>query len=188
MLVGKLLAKAVEMGAETEELVPVSKAAEKAKVPAVTVVHMILGGFLSRVFRLAGQGGIGALRVDPTEVKRRRDIDMAGLSPMAAFCELKIPRDVGWRLVDRHPQEVSLAIDWIAGPDDSHHIPRFDPMVVADFKARFTHPGRIAECHGLQVGEVVGRLKRKGIRPVLAKAEVGVHFYRVSDFTPDLFS
>jgi hypothetical protein len=108
---------------------------------------------------------------------------MAGLSPMAAFSELKIPRDVGWRLVDRHPQEVSLAIDRIAGRDDGHHIPRFDPMVVADFKARFTHPSRIAECHGLQVREVVSRLKRKCIRPVLAKflASRGELFNEIND-------
>jgi len=188
MLVGKLYAKAVEVGAEAEELVPVSKAAEKAKVPAIDVVHMILGGFLSRVFRLAGQGGISALRVDPKEVKALRDIVTENLPPMAAFGELKIPRDVGWRLVDRHPQKVSLAINWIVGHDDSHHIPRFDPIVVADFKALFTHPSRIAECCGLQVEDVMGRLKRKGIRPVLPKAEIGVDFYLSNDLEPGIFT
>ncbi|WP_082899084.1 TniQ family protein [Sulfitobacter sp. EhC04] len=188
MLVGKLLAKAVDLGAETDELVAVSKAAEKAKVPAVTVVHMILGGFLARVFRLAGQDGIGALRVDPAEVKRNAAVCSLGLSPMSAFGALKIPRDVGWHLVDRHPQEVSLTIEWIAGPDENHRIPRFDPKVIADFKALFTHPSRIAERYDRQVGEVIGRLKRKGIRPILAKADVGLNFYRSSDLDPDLFT
>ncbi|SNT76814.1 TniQ family protein [Paracoccus seriniphilus] len=188
VLVGKLHAKAAELDAETDGLVPVSKAAEKAKVPAVAVVHMILGGFLGRVFRLAGQGGIGALRVDSTEVERHAAAFGVGLSPMAAFGALKIPRDVGWRLVDRHPQEVSLTVDWIAGSDDSHRIPRFDPADVGDFKARFTHPARIAETHGLQVGEVVGRLKRRGIRPILTRAKIGVDFYRTNDLEPDLFT
>lgn len=181
MLVGKLHASAVELGGETDGLVPVSKAAEKAKVPAITVVHMILGGFLERVFRLAGQDGIGALRVDPVEVKRHSACCTAGLSPIEAFGTLKIPRDVGWRLVDRYPQEVSLAIEGIAGPDESHRIPRFDRAVVTEFMARFTHPARIAERQGVQVGEVVGRLKREGIRPVLARAEIGVDFYRTNN-------
>jgi hypothetical protein len=188
MLVGKLRAKAVELGAETDALVPVSKAAEKAKVPAITVVHIILGGFLERVFRLAGQNGICALRVDPAEVKRYRASCTVGLSPMEPFASLKIPRDVGWSLVDRYPDEVSLAVNWIVGPKKDHRIPQFDPAVIAGFKARFTHPARIAERHDLQIGMVVGRLKRRGIRPALAEAEVGENFYRTRDLKVDLFA
>lgn len=179
MLVGKLHAKAVELGVETDGLVPVSKAAEKAKVPAVTVVHMILGGFLERVFRLAGQEGIAALRVDPAEVKRHRATCARGLSAMEAFAALKISRNILWRLVDRSPEEVSIAVNWIACPEGGHRIPWFDLAVVADFKARFTHPARIAEQHGLQIGEVASRLQRRGVRPALSKAEVGENFYRM---------
>lgn len=188
MLVGKLHAKAVQMDVAGDELVPVSKAAEKAKIPAIAVVHMILGGFLERVVRLAGQDGIGALRVDPVEVKRHVVACTAGLSPMSAFGALKIPRDVGWRLVDRHPGDVSLAVDWVVCPSDDHRIPRFDPEAVSGFKARFTHPARIAEQHGLQIGTVVNRLIRRGIRPVLARAEIGLDFYRVGDLKADLFT
>lgn len=187
-LVGKLHAKAVELGVETDELVSVSKAAEKAKVPAVIVVHMILGGFLERVFRLADQDGIEALRVDPAEVKRHRASCTKGLSSMEAFASLKISKEIGWCLVDRWPKEVSLSVDWIVGPEEGHQIPRFDPAVVADFKARFTQPARLAERHELQSGEVARRLKRRGVRPALARAEIGIDFYRISDLTPDLFS
>lgn len=188
MLVGKLHARAGKLNAETDGLVPISKAAEKAKVRAVTVVHMVLGGFLGRVFHLAGKDGVGALRVDPVEVKRHATVCTEGLSPMAAFSALKIPKDIGWRLVDRCPEELSLAVHWITGPDDAHRIPRLNPEVVANFKRNFIHPARIAEHHGLQVGEVVGRLKRRGIRPVLNKAEIGVDFYRASVLDLDLFT
>ncbi|WP_051203053.1 hypothetical protein [Sediminimonas qiaohouensis] len=188
MLVGKLHARAVALVAETDELVPVSKAAEKAKVPAVTVLHMILGGFLDRVFRLVGQNGIAALRVDPVEVKQHSAFCTPGLSPSEAFRALKIPREVGWCLVERCPKEVSLAVNWVACPLGDHRIPRFDPAVVADFKSRFTHPARIAEKFDLQNGEVFGRLIRSGVRPVVTRSDIGVDFYRVSDFGADLFT
>jgi hypothetical protein len=188
MLVCKLHARAVELGAETDGLVPVSKAAEKAKVPAITVVHMILGGFLERVFRLAGQDGVAALRVDPVEIKQHRSSCSEGSSPMEAFSSLKISKTIGWCLVDRCPEEVSLAVNWIVGPEEDYRIPRFDPAVVADFKARFTHPARIAEMHDLQLWEVVSRLKRRGVRPAVSEAEVGEDFYRIRDLKSDLFN
>ena len=188
MLVGRIHANAVELEADSVDLVQISKAAEKAKVPAISVVHMVLGGFFDRVFRLAGRDGIGAIRVDPVEVKRHAVVCTRGVSPMAAFGALRIPREVGWRLVDRCPEEVSLAVDWITGPDDVHRIPRFNPAVVAGFKCNFIHPARIAEHHGLQVGEMVSRLQRRGIRPVLTKAEIGVDFYRANVLKLDLFT
>lgn len=188
MLIGKLQAKSAELNAEIAALVPISKAAEKAKVPAITVVHMILGGFLERVFRLKGQDGISALRVDPAEVKQHAAACMAGLQPAAGFGALKIPRDAGWRLVDRCPNEVSLAVQWVVGPDVSYRIPRFEPAVIAEFKARFSHPARIAKLYNLQIGEVVRRLKRRNIWPVLAKSEIGLDFYRNDDLKPELFN
>ncbi len=187
-LVGKLHAQAIDMDLVSEELAPISKAAEKAKVPALTVVHLILGGFLGRVVRLTGEQGIGALRVDPAEVKRHAPMLMTGLSPVDAFGALKLPRDVGWRLVDRFPEDVSLPLDCVNGNADDHLIPRFDSAAVADFKARFTHPARIAEQYGLQVGEVIDRLKRRGIRPVLARAEIGVDFYCVCELKANIFT
>ncbi|AHM02799.1 hypothetical protein roselon_00354 [Roseibacterium elongatum DSM 19469] len=187
MLVGNLHAKAVALDAETDGLVSVSKASEKAKVPAIVVVHMILGGFLENVFRLGGQDGISALRVDPEEVKQHRAFCTKGLSAMEASASLKIPRTVFWGLVDRCPQEVSLAVAWIVGPEGGHRIPRFDPALVADFKARFVHPAQIAEQHDLEVGEVVRRLKRSGVRSVLSRIEVGVSYYRTRDLETDLF-
>lgn len=188
MLVARLHAKAVEVKICRGDLVPVSKAAEKAKVPTVIVVHLILGGFLKHVIRLAGQEGIGALRVDPAEVGLQASTVTTRLSPAEAFGALKIPREVGWSLVDRGPAEVSLPVSYVSGPAGDHRIPQFDLAEVSDFRARFIHPARIAEQHCLQVGEVVSQLKRRGIRPALSRAEIGVDFYHVGDMKADLFT
>lgn len=188
MLVGKLHAKAIPTEVPCAGVVPVSKAAEKAKVPAITVVHLILGGFLENVVRIAGQEGIGALRVDPAEVKRHAGVVTRGLSSMEAFEALKIPRDVGWRLVDHHHAVAELTVTEIMCRDTSHRICRFNFENISAFKATFTTPARLAEQHDLQVGEVVGRLKRAGSRPVISKAEVGVDCYRISDLPGTLFA
>lgn len=187
-LLANLHTKAVEEEACHGDLVPVSKAAEKVKAPAIAVVHLILGGYLKRVIRLANQEGIGALRVDPEEVGQHSLALTSKLSSAEAFGALKIPREVGWNLVDRAPAEVSLPVTLILGPNGAHQIPRFDPEVVADFMARFIHPARIAEQHDLQIGEVVRRLKQRGVRPVLSRAEIDIDFYRVGDLEQDLFS
>ncbi|MCA2011036.1 TniQ family protein [Cereibacter sphaeroides] len=187
-LVGRLHAKAIELDAETDGLVPVAKAAEKAKVPAVAVVHMILGGFLERVFRLAGQDGISALRVNPEEIKRHRAFCSMGMSTEETAASLKISPSILWRLVDRSPEEASLTVKWIVGSDTQHGIPRFDPTVVADFNERFAHPSRIAAQYDQQTGKVVNRLKQQRVRPVLTEAEVGAYFYRWCDLKPDLFT
>ena len=188
MLVGKLHAKAALIDVLPAGVVSISKAAEKAKVPAVTVVHLILGGFLDCVVRLAGQEGIGALLVDPEEVKRQKECVTVGLSSMEAFSPLKIAKEVGWRLVDQHQAITGLTVVKIFGPDRSHKIQRFDTDSVTHFRATFTTPAHLAEKHDLQIGEVVRRLKRSGARPAISKAEIGMDFYRVNDLKGGIFS
>ncbi len=188
MLVGKLQAKAVLDKQPSAGMVTISKAAEKAKVPAVTVVHLILGGFLGRVACVDGQKGIGAILVDPDEVKRQKETVIAGMSSMEAFAALKIPKEVGWRLVDRRDETAQLGAFEIVGPDQGYKIWRFDPDSVAEFKATFTTPARLAEQYDLQVGEVVGRLKRSGVQPAVSKALVGVDFYWIKDLRAGLFT
>ncbi|WP_417587228.1 TniQ family protein [Pararhodobacter oceanensis] len=187
MLVGKLHTKAILTEAPLAGLVPISKAAEKAKVPAIIVLHLILGGFLDRVFRLASQEGVGALLVDSDEVKCQKDRVTMGLSSVEAFSPLKIAKEVGWRLVDQYQAITGLTVIEIFGPDRSHAIRRFDPDNVARFSATFTTPARLAEQHELQIGEVVRRLKRSGAQPVISKAEIGMDLYRVNALKPDFF-
>ena len=106
------------------------------------------------VVPVAGQEGIGALRVDPAEVKRHAGVVTRGLSSMEAFEALKIPRDVGWRLVDHHNAVAELTVTEIMCRDTSHRICRFNLENISAFKATFTTPARLAEQHDLQVGEV----------------------------------
>ena len=188
MLVGKLQAKAVLNDQPSAGMVTISKAAEKAKVSAVTVVHLILGGFLGCVACVSGQEGVGAILVDPDEVKSQKEAVTAGMSSMEAFAALKIPKEVGWRLADHHDKTTQLAVFEIIGPDQDHKILRFDPDSVAGFKATFTTPARLAEQHDLQVAEVVGRLKRSSVRPAVSKSSAGVDFYRITDLREDLFT
>lgn len=188
MLVGKLLAKAELSREPSAGMVTISKAAERAKVPAVTVVHLILGGFLDRVACVDGEKGVGAMLVDPDEVKIRKGTVTAGMSSMEAFSALKIPKEVFWRLVDHHDETAQLAVFEIACPDQDHKICRFDPDSVSWFKATFTTPARLAEQYGLQVREVVGRLKRSSVRPAVPKSSAGVDFYRITDLCAGLFT
>lgn len=162
MLVGKLQAKAVLNDQPSAGMVPISKAAEKAKVPAVTVVHLILGGFLDRVACVDGQKGVGAILVDPDEVKRQKTTVAEGTSSMEAFAALKIPKEVGWRLVDQHHEPVELGVFEIVGPDQDHKIWRFDPDSVSRFKATFTTPARLTHhCDIVETGNESWRFKTR---------------------------
>ena len=186
-LVGKLHAVAAPVDMIEERLVSIPKAAEKAKIPGVGIVHLILGGFLQHVVRVAGEDGIGALRVDPDEVKANRSAVTIGLSVMEASAKLKIPAVTGWQLVDRYPAEVSLEAHRVVGPDSQHAVVRLDPVLVQAFAKEFTTPARLAEQNGLQIGKVVGRLRERGVRTVLPGNEVGIDFYRINDLPEDLF-
>lgn len=187
MLVGKLHAKAILTEGARADMVPVSKAAERSKVPAIMVLHLILGGFLEHVVRLAGQEGIGALRVDPAEVKRQAGTVCWRLSSIEAFTALKIPREVGWQLIDEYESVTGLTVTEVVCPDADHSIWRFEPESVAAFKADFTTPARLAEQHGMRVGDVVGRMRKSGVKPIIPRADIGVEFYRISELKESLF-
>lgn len=188
LLVSNLHANAARLLTATENLVAISKAAERAKVPAVTVVHMILGGLLNQVFCMKGEQGVAALRVDPVEIKNQAPSCSWDFSIMEAAGLLKLSPQIVWRLLDRHPEEVSMQLHWVICPSAHHRIPRIAPEEIADFKKRFIHSARIAEQCGLRVCEVESRLKRRGIRPALSEAEVGQDFYRTHVLKLGLFT
>lgn len=179
-LVGKLQANATLLGSEVDGLVSISKAAEKAKILGVTVVHMILGRFIDHVFCVTGVEGIAALRVDPAEIKKQASCLSWGCSITEAAGSLKLSPQIVWHLLDHHSEEVSMQVHWISCPSTHHRIPRIAPEEIADFKKRFIHPARIAEQCDLRVCEVESRLKRRRIRPVATETEVGENFYRAS--------
>jgi len=161
-------------------LVPISKAAEKAKASCVEIMHLVLGGFLSSVVRREDIEGYAAVHVDPDEVRTRIDACMPGLSASAAFARLKIPKSTGWALVDRD-DEFRLEPLVIEGRSGTHRYYRFREEVVAAFEAKFTTAARVANHHDVRVASAFSHFKRNGISPVLRRKEIGIDLYRASE-------
>jgi len=158
-------------------LVPIGKASEKAKCPAVEIVHLILGGFLNRVVRLDGEHGLAALRVDPAEVKSMIGDVMIGLSPGEAFNQLRIPNRSGWHLVERG----ELPAITIRCPDDRHRFHRFRHDDVADVASRLASLAALAEITGRPAHEIARTLKLARIKPAVAATECGANLFRLRD-------
>jgi hypothetical protein len=87
----RLRERAEPAAAKPTGFVPIAKAAEKAKVPCIDIVHLILGGFLENVVRLAGNEGYSAVLVDAVEVKKVTKSVMIGMSAADAFEALAVP-------------------------------------------------------------------------------------------------
>ncbi|MRX50295.1 hypothetical protein GI374_07505 [Paracoccus sp. S-4012] len=168
-----------------EGFLTISKAAEKAGVPCYAIVHLILGGFLDGVARLAQVEGYSGILVDPNEVRAQAHRFQQGLSPGEAFGKLKVPKDTGWALVHREG-EVALKPLVTIGPS-GHRFYRFDEAEVSGFARRFTTEIRIANGLEVQCNEVVSRLKKDRIRPVLARREIGLDLYRTADLPASYF-
>jgi hypothetical protein len=175
-----LRAKAMPVEAAPGRMVPISKAAEKAKCPCVEIVHLILGGFLANVVRLRDVHGYAAVLVDPDEVRQQIQVVMQDLPASTAFGRLKIPKSTGWTLASRS-EGPRLPVQVVEGKDGGHRIYRFTEEAVEAFMAEFTTPARIANQHGEPIGIIMNRLKRAGVRPVMTRREVGIDFFRVSE-------
>jgi hypothetical protein len=167
-----------------EGFVPIAKAAEKAKVPCVDIVHMLLAGFVETAVRLEAVDGYAAIRVDPKEVKVVMKSRMPGLSASEVVDALTLlPGDL-WTLVDR-PDEPSLGSVLVEG-SISHRFHRFDPHTVEAFKARFVSERGLAETLGILRSNLVSALKKADVQPVLAPPDIIVEIYRIEDLPPDL--
>ncbi|MEX3314408.1 TniQ family protein [Sulfitobacter sp. PS-8MA] len=161
--------------------VPIAKAAEKAKIPAVCVVQLILAGLLRNVARIDDVSGIKGLRVCPFEVKSVARSALRGMTASEAFAALKLTKDAGWELVARYPEEVSLEPHKIVGNRGDRAISRFLPEAIADFDRGFTTLARAAEIHGSGVKELKRSLMKVSLKPVLPWGAVGADIYLVSD-------
>jgi len=98
---GALRAKAMPVDAAHGRVVPISKAAEKAKSSSVEIVHLILSGFLANIVRLRDVHGYAAVLVGPDQVRQQNEVVMQDLPASTAFGRLKIPKSTGWTLVPR---------------------------------------------------------------------------------------
>lgn len=163
-----------------EQLVSISKAAEKAKLSCIEIVHLVLGGFLKSVMRLGGSEGYAAILVDPAEVRSAMTEHLPGISASEAFGRLKLPKSTGWELTNREegPRLKPIVID---GPSGKHRFFRLSEEQVGEFASEYTTEIRVANVNGIEKKDVVTRLKKRGVRPILRKVDIGVDIYRAAD-------
>ncbi|QFT58931.1 hypothetical protein FIU94_08845 [Sulfitobacter sp. THAF37] len=179
-LLEKLLSAARPVAFAPSEMVTIAKATEKAKVPGVEIVHLILGGFLSKVVRLQDVDGVASLHVDPEEVRAAIGTHVPGISASSAFAMLRIPKATGWALTERTvaPHLPSIMVE---GKNGRHRFFRFDERAIAKFAEEFTTVVRIANEHDLGRKDVAKTLRRHRVRPAIARDEIGIDFYRVEE-------
>ncbi|OWU78864.1 hypothetical protein ATO5_07345 [Loktanella sp. 22II-4b] len=180
-LLRDLEAKAPLVGKADADLVRLSKASEKAKLPGSTIVQLILAGYLKRVVRVENEPGIGGLRLCPAEVKKTAEAVLVGIGATHAFAALTLPVDAGWELAGRSGGDVSLMPFKIIGPDPAYPITRFLPEIVTTFEERFTTLAHVAKRDGIGVRTMKDLLKKVGVKPLLKWREVGADIYRTSD-------
>ncbi|SFR18861.1 TniQ family protein [Poseidonocella sedimentorum] len=159
-----------------EGMVPISKAAEKARLSCMEIVHLVLGGFLQNVARIGEVEGYAAILVDPVEIRTQKALHLPGISASQAFARLKLPKSTGWELVHReeNPRLEPIVIE---GPNRQHRFFRFREDTVAAFASEYTTEIRVANANDVEKKDVVATLKKCGVRPVLGEAEIGLDLY-----------
>ncbi|WPY96814.1 TniQ family protein (plasmid) [Limimaricola variabilis] len=175
-----LRSSARPMDKAPEQMVPISKASEKAKLTCIEIVHLVLGGFLQHVMRLQGEEGYAAILVDPAEVRTAKAEHLPGISASDAFARLKLPKSTGWDLVHRE-ESPRLQPIVINGQNGQHRFYRFSEDHVAAFASEYTTEIRVANANGIEKKDVVKRLKMRGVRPVLGQVDIGLDMYRAQD-------
>lgn len=157
-------------------MVPIAKAAEKASAPSAEIVHLILGGFLSRVMRFEGEKGLAAIRIDPAEVRHVLPRVMVGLSPAEAAARLMLPVQSIWALAG-----AALPKDEIHCPNSRHRILRFREEDVAIFRDTYVTGTRIANDLAIERKAAAARLKAARVRPAFSQGQIGIDLYRIDD-------
>lgn len=162
-------------------MVPISKAAEKVKATSVDIVHLVLGGFLTKVVRLARVPGVAAIHVDPNEVRAEIGICKQGLAPNEVFRRLNVPRSTGWALTLRE-NEPRLPSMVITGRNGKHRFHRFRAKDVEKFMVGFATVPKMANSLGCGTQALFDHLKRTNARPVVHQKEIGLDLYRIEQF------
>lgn len=177
-LLGYLQAKSDLVEILPVGMVDLATAAMKANAPAVEIVHLILGGFLSKVVRLDGLEGIAAVHVDPAEAKSVASNILVGLSPAEAFGRLRIPVSSGWELVTRMHDRVLLPVIKVQSASGDHTVHRFRAEDVDAFLTEFTTEVRIANAIDMSLHDLKQEMKAAGMKPVFRKADIGIRLFR----------
>ena len=156
-------------------------AAMKSKAPAVEIVHLILGGFLSNVVSVEGLAGFDAIHLDPTEIKEAVARVMVGLSPGEAFLRLDIRAASAWELVNNSSDGPCLPSHDIPAEHGEHVIRRFHTEDIDAFLAEYTTEKRIGIALGIGVRDLKGPMKAARAKPICLKSEIGIRIFRRKD-------
>ena len=171
---------------KSDALLPLTKAAEVARVRAVDIIKLILEGKLSHVSTEPDLEGIAALLVDPEEISRFRVIEDLGHVPYKAFDQLKLRHKVGRTLVDRHgiaePSLRVMKVRTAAG----NLVPRILDEDLRHFQSTYASHAELCAATGLHHTAVAQELIRSGVEPVFVFEEFGTRIYRRADLPPSL--
>lgn len=162
-------------------MVDLPTAAMKSKAPAVEIVHLILGGFLSNVVSVEGLAGFDAIHLDPTEIKEAVARVMVGLSPGEAFLRLDIRAASAWELVNNSSDGPCLPSHDIPAEHGEHVIRRFHTDDIDAFLAEYTTEKRIGIALGIGVRDLKGPMKAARAKPICLKSEIGIRIFRRKD-------
>lgn len=163
-------------------MVPIAKAAEKAKLSAVEVVHLILGGFLSRVVCWTGEQGYSSVFVDPAEVKQlKRDV-LVGVSVSKAAGMASLPVRTVWNLTDLNDGFALLPVISIKPLKGKRVIYRIRAEDVQAFRSQYLKANDVADHLECAIADAKRRLRP--VRAALSEKEIGVNLYLREDL-PD---
>lgn len=166
-----------------DDLVAVTKAAERAKISGGEIIHLILGRHLKTVVCESGATGVASIFVDSDEVKSVAGDLLAGHSVSSAAARLKMPRQSVLKLAGEYPDVLPSQI--VKPGVGTHEFARFPEQDVESFRTNFTTAVRVANGHRVEVKVILGKLKRVGVKPVFRHADIGINLYRTSDI-PEL--
>ncbi|MCA1777663.1 MAG: TniQ family protein, partial [Loktanella sp.] len=158
-----------------DDLVPISKAAERAKISSAEILHLILGYHLKTVVRISDSEGIASIFVDSDEVKGCAKTLLIGLTISGAAGCLKMPRQSVAMLASEYPHVLVPTI--VAAEQGAHQFVRFMEQDVHHFRENYTTAVRVANTHGVEAKVVLGRLKRAGVKPIFHRASIGISIY-----------
>ncbi|ABG33484.1 TniQ family protein [Roseobacter denitrificans] len=159
--------------------VPLIKAAEKAKTPTGSFMHLLLAGALTDTVRIEGEAGIAALRFDPAQIKTWvLKVDTVGLEPLEVAGKLRLPLEAVLKLC-KDPS-APLKMKTITSSTD-HQFARVPLRDVERFGSIYNSLAPILERLEIRRFELRRILKAKGIKPVFDWANFGTDIYRISD-------
>jgi hypothetical protein len=162
-------------------LVPIAKAAERAKLPGVDILHLVLGGYLSDVVLLSAREGIAAVHVDAAEVGAMATLHMTDLSPSAAAARLRLPPRTIWALLEDRESGTFLPSRLVHGPNGRHLFRRIAPEAVDTFGANYLNAAQIAERLQIPRRDLERDLRFHRIAPAIPAPDIGVDLYRAAD-------